>query len=283
MSVPDACADRLEPGEIEGRAGDRLRCAEGNQGIIYGQVGIGGDGQLVVEHIRRRGDATEVEEAVVGEVDDGRSVRLRLERDGEPGAPSYRISDPGAEPTRIALLAVGADIDQPDRGRWSIGKRRNGPQSKVEARCPPVQAILSVVGRDLDAPAVEHKAGRGDAVGTTTDGGTEQAPAREIGRKVVVGEHDIGAVTVAIRDVEGLDGGPKRDDGEFETVRTAQPDPFDERTVRQVAEDLARDVWIRRLDLRHNHSSNGASKGRARSSTLLSGAFRRQTKLKLAF
>jgi len=88
-----------------------------------------------------------------------------------------------------------------------------------------------------------------------------------------VAEHDIGAVTVAIGNVEGLDGGPKRDDGEFETVGAAQPDPFDERTVRQVAEDLTRDVWVHRLDLRHNHSSNGASKGRARLSTLLNVAF----------
>ena len=60
--------------------------------------------------------------------------------------------------------------------------------------------------------------------------------------KIVVAEDDIGAVTVAIGDVEGLDGGPKRDDGEFETVGAAQPDPFDEPTVRQVAEDLARNV-----------------------------------------
>ena len=82
----NARADRVQLAKIERRPGDGMRRPrQRNRGRIGRQEMIGNEADAMIEDLPLRARAVEIEEAVIGEIDDRRPVRRRFERQREFG------------------------------------------------------------------------------------------------------------------------------------------------------------------------------------------------------
>ena len=85
---------------------------------MHRQIVIRSDGEAVVENAAAIGlDAGEIEEAVIGQVDDGRLVGHRGKRHRKFRGAGNAVGEAGRERAGIAFLAVRADIGQRDERR----------------------------------------------------------------------------------------------------------------------------------------------------------------------
>ena len=144
-------------------------------------------------------DAGEIEEAVIGQIDDGRLVGHRGHFHRKLGAAGNAVGDVGLELAGIALLAVRADIGQRDEGRGSLADGGDGPGLAVEAGQPAMQGVGAVIGRQLKARAIQFERAVRDPVGVAADGRAKEAPDREIAGEIVAAEDDIGETPGTIR------------------------------------------------------------------------------------
>ena len=180
---------------------------------------IRGKRQPVIKNIRVRQNAVEIEKAVVGEIDDGRTIGARGKGQRQFGGTGQSIRHAYIEPARIALLAIGADIAQRHGGLSAILDRADLPELLVETVQPAVQRVRAVVGRELKRLAVEPEARIGNAIGVAADRGAEEAASAEIAGEIVMAEHDVVAAAVRIRHQQRLQRGAQRDDARLKAVR----------------------------------------------------------------
>src|SRR5215470_914936 len=105
----------------------------------------------MVEHIPAALHAGEIEETVMGEVDDRRTVRHRLERDREGSIARQRVCDARAQRSGKAPLPVGTGKGERSQGRRAVVERLDAPQLAVEPVRTAVKAVRPIVGWKLDA------------------------------------------------------------------------------------------------------------------------------------
>src|SRR4051794_30184835 len=91
----------------------------------------------------------EVEEAVVGKIDDGRLVGHRGEDYRKLAAAGNAVGNVGLHSARITFLAVGADIGQGEERRGSFAYGRDGPGLAIKTCQPAMQRVGAVIGGQL--------------------------------------------------------------------------------------------------------------------------------------
>ena len=129
----------------------------------------------------------EVEECVVGEVQDGIPVAdgavgdLQLVLGGEP------VGHRCVQRAGISLLPVRADIAE----LHAALRFTRLPELRVEAAEAPVQGVGAVVGGERAGFAVQGKARAPQPVGVAPAGGAEIFPPLEVVRGAVEAEHDV--------------------------------------------------------------------------------------------
>src|SRR3546814_2370881 len=116
------------------------------------------DGQLVIEDAACRAFAGQIENRVIGQIDDRRRIGLRAEIDRQRPRPIERIGHRDIERSRISLVARRAGQRQRDAGGRSALDRCDRPPLLVDTLRAAVQRIGIVVERQLVGPAIERKA-----------------------------------------------------------------------------------------------------------------------------
>ena len=134
----------------------------------------------MIENARARRGAFEIEEAVVGQVDDRGAVGAGCEADRQsPKAPSGD-TDANVQSAGIPLLAVGADIGKRHARLSAVLDLGDLPELPVKAVRPAMKRMLAVVGRQSHHIAVENEARVRDTVGIAADGRAEEPPVAEV-------------------------------------------------------------------------------------------------------
>ncbi len=191
-------------GEVERGARDPRQLAGGYQARVGGSEPSCGEPEFVVVDASAA-LAREVVVRVVREVDDRRPVGGGLVVDAPVAVPGEGEGHLRPQRARVAHLAVDARAVQvhPDIG--ATGEGLDVPHLGVEALGTPVQAVDTVVHRQLVGRAVQAEAAPGDAVSVPADGGAEEGGPGDIRGEVVVAERDVRVPAVPVRDLQGLD------------------------------------------------------------------------------
>ena len=119
--VGDPGADRRRLFEAHRSSGDGSENPRRDQAGIDGRIAVGNQGQLVAEDVAR--PAGQVEVAVMGQVDHRRLVGLRLVGDDQLVAVGQDVGDDGLEVSGVALLAVPAEVGEPDADAGRVADR----------------------------------------------------------------------------------------------------------------------------------------------------------------
>src|SRR5262249_15950383 len=101
------------------------------------------------------------------------------------------------------------------------------PELAIKTLRPAMQRVGAVVGIEADRRLVEHEARSGDSVGVAPDRGAEEFALREIAVAFVVPEDDIGAMPVAIGDLQRLQRGTEGNDCGLKAVAATQSHALD--------------------------------------------------------
>jgi hypothetical protein len=196
----------------------------------------------VTENIGSGQGTIEIEETVVGQIHDRRTIGRRLEGDREFGRAADTIDGAHGKPSRKAALPVGAGVGQNQRRHGLRGEVDDPPELAVEAVMAAVEHVRAVIGIEAQLGAVEHAPRTGDAVGVSPDGRAEKTPRGEIAFEIVMAEHDILTQPGAVARYQRLQRRAIGDDGGLEIVRTAQGDALDRHAVGHRAERRAIDA-----------------------------------------
>ena len=81
-----------------------------------------------------------------------------------------------------------------------------------------MQRIGAVIGRQLEALAIQFECGVRDPVGVAPNRGAEDTPDREIACKIIAAKDDIGKASHAIRHEDRLQCRAKSDDAHLEAM-----------------------------------------------------------------
>ncbi len=160
----------------------------------------------------RRSFARQVPIGMVGDVRDRRPVGRRDIFDAEVVLIIERIDRIDRHRAGIALVAVGADIAQRDRGGRPALDRGHFPQDLVETERTAVQRVRAIVDRRLPRLAVELEAPARQPVGEAADGRSEILGLVDIVGEIVIAERDIGLLAVAVGHHHRLQRRAERDD-----------------------------------------------------------------------
>src|SRR5712664_1501945 len=267
--IAQAHADAVGDAEIERSPVDPARpAAQWEAGRAHRQVSIRSDREMMIQNAAAASfDARKIEEAVIGQIDDGRLVGLGRERRRKFHGAGNAVSDAGLQPAGIAFLTVRAVVGQRDEWRGLLPQGRDGPVLAVETRQTAVKRVSAVIGRQLKAMAIELERTVRNTVGITTDRRAEETPNRDITFKVVAAQDDVGKMAGAIRREDSLQRRAIRDDPRLEAVVATQLHHFGGCAIRQMSETLAHDFRrLRFLHPRHAQSSMKGSTSRRRPS-----------------
>jgi hypothetical protein len=172
------------------------------------RVAVRRQGQDVAHRAFGRAFAGDVEQGVIGQVDDGRLVGGRAVGDRQVVGLIQGVGRRGGERAGIAFLAVGADMGEGDRGDRAALDVADLPDLLVEALDPAVQGGDAVVVQgQLVGLAVEHEPALADAVGEAADRGPEIAGVPGVGLGVLEAQGDVGLGPVAAGRDQRLQGG----------------------------------------------------------------------------
>src|SRR5215510_5697325 len=105
-----------------------------------------------------------MEEAVVGQVHDGRPVGLRRETQRQFRWTSEAIGQMHVKPSGVALLAIRAAAGERHLRLGAVLHIGDLPELAVKAVEAAMQSVRSVVGGELYLRAIEHKARIGNPV-----------------------------------------------------------------------------------------------------------------------
>ncbi|VVT19327.1 hypothetical protein SPHINGO391_460096 [Sphingomonas aurantiaca] len=234
-AVADPLADDAAATEIEHGAGDGLQRAGRDQRFADRGDRLGGDRQPVAIGARRRSFAAQIEDRVVGHVDDRRLVGLRVIADAEIAGFVERVRHRDVKRAGIARIAVGAAMAEHQRRGGAALGRDDRPGDLVEAVAAAVQRIGLVVERELIGLAVEREAATRDPVGVAADRHAEEVGMIDIGSEVVIAEHDVGDLAVAVGAHQRLQRRAVGQDPCGHAVRVAQRHRLDRGAVLQGA------------------------------------------------
>ncbi len=221
--------------EVEGRARDRPDLASGDKACVDRCVGFGGYGQQMTKGTTRRPLPRQIEDSVIGEVNDGRLARRRLETDGEPAAFIERVADAGIERAGITRLAIRTAVGEDDLGPWSAADGHDLPQLLVKPLAPAVERIALVIERQLIGLAIHGELAPADAVGIAADRAAEEIRPREIIGKLVIAEQHIGLPAITIGAGQRLQCRAIGQDASRNALPTGKCDRFDRPAVRKMA------------------------------------------------
>ena len=161
----DVLCHRLHRAEVEGRALHPAYLARGDGSVVDGQIVVGVDLQKdVVDRGGRIGDASEGEETMVSEVDDGLLVGCGAILDNQ----FVGVGHPDDHLTREALLAIGTGVFHDHGVRIHL---RGVPYLGVESLLAAVEAVGTVVDGETILLAVELETSARDAVGVASHEG----------------------------------------------------------------------------------------------------------------
>src|SRR6266581_1021014 len=266
--IAQAHADAMGDAEIERRPVDPARPAQWDAGRAHRQVSIRSDREMMIQNAAAASfDARKIEEAVIGQIDDGRLVGLGRERRRKFHGAGNAVSDAGLQPAGIAFLTVRAVVGQRDEWRGLLPQCRDGPVLAVETCQTAVKRVSAVIGRQLKAMAIELERTPRDTVGITTDRRAEETPNRDITFKVIAAQDDVGKMAGAVRREDSLQRRAIRDDPRLEAVVATQLHHFAGSAIKQMSETLAHDFRrLRFLHPRHAQSSMKGSTSRRRPS-----------------
>ena len=177
LVAADPGADGRRVAEIKRRSRHRSRRPGKRNGVgIDREKAIGENSQTVIEDVLARRRAFQIEETVVGQVDDRGAVGTGFKTDRQFGRPRQAIADADIQLARIALLAVGADIGERYARLGAFLNVGDLPQLPVEAVRPAMQRMPAVIGCQLHRSAVENEARVRDTIGVAADGRAKEAP-----------------------------------------------------------------------------------------------------------
>ena len=197
----DVVADVVSGGEVEGGVGDGADLAGGDESFVDGGVGVGVEGEEVVEDGAVAG-AGEVEVGVVGKVDGGGLVGGSAVVDAEAAVLEEGVGD-GALEVPGKPWSPSGEVRDISRTSPSVeAEWLGGPEVLVEADGAAVEGIGAVVSGEGVGVAVEGEGGTADAVGDAADGGAEVGVGSEVGFEGGEGEVDVGAVAFAVGGVD---------------------------------------------------------------------------------
>ena len=241
--VADAITDRRGLSEVERGAGYRCGFPGRDQLGVDRAVAVGRNGQHVAHGAFGDAFAGDVEQGVVGDVDDGRLVGRGAVGNRQLVLLVQGVGRRGGQGSRVALVAVRADIAQGDRGRRARLGVQDLPDDLVEALNAAVQGRDAVVVEgQLVGLAVQAETALTDAVGETADRGAEIAGVLGVGGGVGEAEDDVGALAVAARCDQRLQRGAIGDDRGADAMTVLEGEGLDGLARGGLAERLARQL-----------------------------------------
>ena len=175
MIVADARTDLGAGTKIERGAGNGAgRLLQRNRGGVDREKIIRGDGKAMIENVARRACPGQIEEAMIGEIDHGRTVGPRRHVERELHRRRQTPRHLYLQRAGITLFAIGAGAREGYRRTSALLDRDNPPNVAIEALGSAMQRIGSIIGRKLHHLTVEHEARPRDTVGITPDGRAEE-------------------------------------------------------------------------------------------------------------
>ena len=159
-------AERAFRGEIQVRLVDTFDLTGGDEGRVDDGVGVGVEGELVVQHVSATG---EVEVGVVREIDGRGLVRRRRVFEAQRVLVGERVANAGRERAGKALFTVCAHVGQRHGGDAGSRRGRGGPHDAAEVFRAAVDVVRFAVRRHLHLASIEGEAGVRDAVGHATE------------------------------------------------------------------------------------------------------------------
>ena len=134
--VVDARADAFGGGEIEGRALHRPQLAGRDELRIHRREARGSYLEGVTENVADA-RAGEIEVAVLGEIDRRRRIGCRKEVDDDLAVGGQRVRDACSHFARIAFIAVGTDVVEPQADVLAVSKGPVVHTALLKPRFPP--------------------------------------------------------------------------------------------------------------------------------------------------
>ena len=227
-------------GEIEWRARDGPQLSRRDERGVDRRVAVRGDGQAVGQRSARRAFAGEVEQSMIGQVDDRRRVGARVEIDGQRAAVVQRVGRRHRELAGIALVARRAHQPKRDLGETALVAHVDDlPDALVEPDRAAVQRVGLVVERQLVGFAVEGEAAAGDAIGVAADRLAPIIRMLDVAARIVIAERHVGDVPGPVGRVQRLQRRAQGHDPRAHAVGAGQHHQFHRRAVGQGSERLA--------------------------------------------
>ena len=193
--VADALADRARLPEVEGRRRDVAALAGRNQRRIDWRVAFSEQRESMTEHVAR---AREIEERVIGDIDDRRPVGRRAVLHRQLVALAERICGGNLQRAWIAAGTVRTHVTEHDACGRTASHLVDLPQHLVQTVYAAVQMVRSIVRFQRVLPAVETELAARNAVGIAADSGAEVLRLGHVVTRRFVAQHDIAADAAAI-------------------------------------------------------------------------------------
>jgi hypothetical protein len=184
--------------KVESRARDHAALAGRDQRGVDRGIRVGVHRQPVLENIAVTTRSGEIEERVIGDVDDRRPIRGGAVLDGQLVALAQRISRGRLQRAWIAAGTVPTHIAQRNACRRAAAHLVDVPQCLVEALHPAVQMIGAVVGLERVRSIVQGELAVRNAVGVTPDRGAEVLRLGKVLARCIVTQHYIGNVALTV-------------------------------------------------------------------------------------
>ena len=203
IQLIEAVADTGRFREIERRTFHRSDLAGRYEAIISGCVMSGAEFKNVVANITV---SREIEIRVIGEVDNGGFVALRLVIDAKLIFVSEGVSDFHLEIPWVIFFAILAVVRELNRGLVFLGHHRFSlPMFARKTRAASMQMILPVVGGQFVFDPVQRELRVADTIGKTANHRRRPSEASEIFIQGFRAEEDIRGTPLAIQNLQFAD------------------------------------------------------------------------------
>ena len=206
---------------------------------------IRGDGKTMIENIAGRAGAGQIEEAVIGEIDDRGAIGPRRHVEREFHRPGQAPGHLDLQHAGIALFTIGAGTRKGYCRTRALLDPDNPPVVAIETLGPAMQRIGPVIGRELHHGAVEREARARNTIGIASDGRAKILPPGNISIERVMTEHDVVAAAGGIRHQQRLQRRAIGDDAGLESTNRLQGDALYVGTIRQHPETGAQHAGSR--------------------------------------
>ena len=151
---------------------------------------------FVAQHIAPTG---QVEVAMAGKIDRRGLVARSCIVDAQRAVVMQRVADGDGHRTRVATLAVAAEVAQREAGAVRPAARLGLPDDLVQARRAAMQMMRPAVARQVVGDSVQAEATVGDAIGGATDQAAEVGMDVQVGGERIEAEQHIGQRAAPVR------------------------------------------------------------------------------------